>query len=776
MSGYDWAAIKDAHPIADVIGRTVQLKKRGNEYVGLCPFHNERTPSFHVVPDKSFANCFGCGWHGDAVDFVAAVQGLSPADAINALTGGADVKLSKEDRAERERQLAERAKAEAKARRAAIADAQRRWDAAVIPASVMHDYLVRKAVPAHMCRAEGENLLLPIYDADGKLQSVQSIAPDGTKRFAPGAPTKAGRTYIGVHMGRTIIAEGFATAASVHKAMPDQVCIAYSKGNMHVIARELAGQGVSIMLAADTNAADEMRALGLELDCPVAVPSEGGDFNDQAEASGIDNVRETLDRALRDHATQAADDKAFDDQGGAMDGLPFDISDVCLKSPPGFVGELAVWIEANNRMPRPQLSVAAALVAMGNVAGMRFVDERDGVTANLFAFCIAGSGTGKESVNQSIGEIHRAAGCVAASHGTIKSEQEIVKNLTRHQAAFYVIDEIGIFLGKVKNAQARGGASYLEGVIGILMSAYSKASGFMLLSGDVKEGVRKDLLAEAAQMQRKLDDGDKAPYVASRLENIMTSLAGLDNGLARPFLSLLGFTTPVTFDDLVDFNTATNGFAGRALLFNERDTAPRVKRGFRKTPLPDHMAMRLGGLHGGGVCDLSSGGRVEWRGDIEQLPTSDEAAEMLDRVLDWFEEHAIAQKGISGLEGLFLRAYELVSKVSLILAMADGERTADHVRWAFALVKRDVEDKMRLVIGNDRIKDRPSEALEAKIANVCAGEDGETVGVIANRLRGYKRADIEEAVARMSEYGVLEAIERVHKSRKTVTTAYRAKG
>lgn len=766
--GYDWDAIKAAHPIVDVVGAVVPLKRKGREHIGLCPFHAEKTPSFTVNEDKGFYHCFGCGAHGDVIEFTAQSQGISTAEAITALTGGRALKLSKEDKAEREQALKACAEAEARARKTATAQAAKRWSAS-IPADAMHPYLVRKNVAAHIARAEGDNLLLPIFDASGNIQSVQSIAPDGEKRFHAGAPTKAGRASIGIYMGRTIICEGFATGASIYAAMPDHICIAYSKANMHIIARELAMAGCSIMLAADTNAADEMRALGMELNCPVAVPAEGGDFNDQAEASGIESVRATLDKALRDHTAIVA-------QESEHNGLPFTLDDVCLKTPPGFVGELARWIESNNRMPRPQLSVAAALVAMGNIAGMRFVDARDGVTANLFAFCIAGSGTGKESVNQSVSEIHRAAGCVAASHGTIKSEQEIVKNLTRHQAAYYVIDEIGIFLGKVKNAQTRGGASYLEGVIGILMSAYSKASGFMLLSGDVKEGVRKDLMAEASQMQRKLDDGDKSPHVVSRLENIMTTLATLDNGLERPFLSLIGFTTPVTFDDLVDFNTATNGFAGRALLFNERDTAPRVKRGFRKVPLPDGIAMRCAALHSGGTFDTGSVGRVEWRGEIEELPTTQEAAEMLDKVLDWFEEHAIAQKGISGLEGLFLRAYELVSKVSLILGIPDGERTAEHVRWAFALIKRDVEEKMRLVIGNDRAKDRPNEALEAKIANICAGEDGETMGVIANRVRGYKRAAIAEAVERMVEFGTLDMIERVHGRHKTVTKAYRSRG
>jgi hypothetical protein len=117
----------------------------------------------------------------------------------------------------------------------------------------------------------------------------------------------------------------------------------------------------------------------------------------------------------------------------APDGLPFDISGVDLTSPPGFVGDLARWIEDQSRRPRKRLAVAGALSAMGNVAGLRYTDDRDGVSANLFAFCVAGSRTGKEAIQQAVAQVHRAAGLGGATHGAIKSEQEIVRNLTRHQ-------------------------------------------------------------------------------------------------------------------------------------------------------------------------------------------------------------------------------------------------------------------------------------------------------------------------------------------------------
>lgn len=69
-------------PLAELVGRWVKLTRRGREHLGLCPFHQERTPSFHVVAEKGFYHCFGCGAHGGAIDFVMAVERLDFAAAL----------------------------------------------------------------------------------------------------------------------------------------------------------------------------------------------------------------------------------------------------------------------------------------------------------------------------------------------------------------------------------------------------------------------------------------------------------------------------------------------------------------------------------------------------------------------------------------------------------------------------------------------------------------------------------------------------------------------
>ena len=56
--------------VVEVVGRYVQLKKGGANFMGLCPFHGEKSPSFSVSPTKQFYHCFGCGKNGNAISFL----------------------------------------------------------------------------------------------------------------------------------------------------------------------------------------------------------------------------------------------------------------------------------------------------------------------------------------------------------------------------------------------------------------------------------------------------------------------------------------------------------------------------------------------------------------------------------------------------------------------------------------------------------------------------------------------------------------------------------
>jgi DNA primase len=90
--------------LSDIVGRKVSLKRRsGSEYAGLCPFHNEKSPSFTVNDKKGFFHCFGCGAHGDVVSFVMKTEGLSFPESVEKLAREVGLPVPRATPAERER-------------------------------------------------------------------------------------------------------------------------------------------------------------------------------------------------------------------------------------------------------------------------------------------------------------------------------------------------------------------------------------------------------------------------------------------------------------------------------------------------------------------------------------------------------------------------------------------------------------------------------------------------------------------------------------------------
>lgn len=92
--------------IVDVVGRYVQLKKGGANFMGLCPFHGEKSPSFSVSPNKQFFHCFGCGKNGNAIGFLMDHAGMSFVEAVKDLAQEVGMVVPEDDRTPEDRQRA----------------------------------------------------------------------------------------------------------------------------------------------------------------------------------------------------------------------------------------------------------------------------------------------------------------------------------------------------------------------------------------------------------------------------------------------------------------------------------------------------------------------------------------------------------------------------------------------------------------------------------------------------------------------------------------------
>jgi len=206
----------------------------------------------------------------------------------------------------------EREHAEAAARAAEI------W-AEAKPAPAEHGYLVTKGItPAGARLSKDGKLLIPVYGPDGLLQSLQTIARDGEKRFLPGGKMKVGYVWLpdgnaplmplpGASDG-LIVCEGWATAKTLHAATGLPVCAAFNAGNLMDVAKMIRAKHPSarMVIAGDddrttegnpgrTKATEAAAAVGAEVVFPEFPPGAGGsDFNDLCRVSGLDAVRAAL--------------------------------------------------------------------------------------------------------------------------------------------------------------------------------------------------------------------------------------------------------------------------------------------------------------------------------------------------------------------------------------------------------------------------------------------------------------------------------------------------
>ncbi|PCJ27331.1 MAG: DNA primase [Rickettsiales bacterium] len=95
--------LRELVPVSEIVRKRLLLTRKGKEYLGICPFHNEKTPSFTVNDIKRFYHCFGCSAHGDVIRFVSEINGISYKDAAIKIAGENGIELPKVSKAQEKR-------------------------------------------------------------------------------------------------------------------------------------------------------------------------------------------------------------------------------------------------------------------------------------------------------------------------------------------------------------------------------------------------------------------------------------------------------------------------------------------------------------------------------------------------------------------------------------------------------------------------------------------------------------------------------------------------
>ena len=297
-----------------------QLEELGLDLKGHPPILDGQ---LHRVPllDKNGSGRDGAYClHSDGVP-AGWAQNFVTGEKTNLVAHG--VTLTHEERARQERERENRraflAAERQRTQDLAAQECQRQWDGSYLAISE-HPYLVNKGVYSHGLKEDthGHKLYVPMRDAEGRLRNIQTINADGSKYFAKGAEKTGCFHVLGTSSGcfpdkteEIVLAEGYATAASIHQATGKPVGVAFDAGNLEPVAKKLREKfpKAKITICADNDhkrqrnigvekAQQAAKAVGGTVKIPIFNQEEKNkgltDFNDLHRSRGLDAVRKQL--------------------------------------------------------------------------------------------------------------------------------------------------------------------------------------------------------------------------------------------------------------------------------------------------------------------------------------------------------------------------------------------------------------------------------------------------------------------------------------------------
>lgn len=293
---------------------------------GLSPPDSIEPGKFHRFPGLGKGNSNRAGWCWLSEDHQGGVFGDWRTDSKQTWQAKRDKPLTLNERRQLLEKMAQVSADAEKEREKLQADASRNatdiWSDAK-PAPHDHTYLIEKDIKPHGTRISGESLILPLRESD-YIYSLQFISPTGAKRFLSGGRVRGGYYSIGRPSHVVLIAEGFATGASVHESTGYAVAIAFTAANLQAVAKGLRERmpNAQIVICADNDtetegnpgvakATEAARSIG----GLIAIPPQHGDFNDLARLYGKDAVKKSIQTVLAgtDKKNIPADESEIDD-------------------------------------------------------------------------------------------------------------------------------------------------------------------------------------------------------------------------------------------------------------------------------------------------------------------------------------------------------------------------------------------------------------------------------------------------------------------------------
>lgn len=581
-------------------------------------------------------------------------------------------------RAEYEKELAEK-NSEAAKRAFDI------WSAAP-GATDDHGYLKKKGVKAYqgLKVAQDGNLIIPVA-VDKQITALQFIKPEGefiidgdpigNKKFLTGARTKGGWFIIEGETDLVYVAEGYATAASVHEATGKTVYIAFNAGNIYEVAsfvkNTYANSRLIIAGDDDTGTAGnpgrskaEQAAEGLGIEC--IFPAGVVDFNDMHQAHGIDALRNYLN-PKKIEAYQAIK------KGESQD----------IPRPAGVLGDIVDYYHATSGNPQHGFAIQTALGICSIVLGRSYKTSLENYSS-LYLLNVAKSGTGKEHAKTVIEKILYQAGLVHFIAGDgYTSAGAVFSTLLDRPKHISVIDEFGRYLeagrdmGKGNQHQREANTKLMESI--------GRAHSIMRPPSYSSMTLKKD--------------------AADAIKN---------RQVHNPAITLVTMTTPDTLFKTLDMGAIKDGFINRFIV-----SISDAERSIRKHKPPIDVPDRI-------TRWIKDATLRNDKAHISNEPASpvvlEFTAEALEKQTE-FQQYCIDKANYLerfGMAELTGRSNEMAMRISLIHALSKDARAkeigADDVQWAIEYIKYCLErtiDRLKITISHSSFEGQKKEILSA---------------------------------------------------------------
>lgn len=607
-------------------------------------------------------------------------------------------------KADRERELAELQKS-------AVNDVNQAWqDADVFPEN--HGYCKRKNIAplpkeARCVSVDAEQypnwLIIKIgqhtghngdKDAEFVTTSAQYISDRGDKYFHSGGKIKGCYAVLEPKKRQSdsliYIVEGFATGQSVRDVTDCLTYVAFNAGNLGEVAAFVRArhQDSVIILAGDNDHQSRVGNTGKAAAEAAAVICGGF----AKIPPSIDGIKDWNDYLNEDGPVKMADLLRYTPEAKAERGK-FDTATA------GLIDLTVNWINVNSFFQHPELALINVIAALGAVCGRRYKLEDMGTRTNIYTLGIAPTGSGKDNSRQRVKELLRAAGLGDfIGSDEIRSGAGLLDHVAMKPAMLYQIDEFGMFLKAMGNANNPG---YSQTIPAILTKLYS-SSASSYETGNLK--------------------GEE----------------GLPPTIVEPCLSIYGTTTETVYAEAMKASAISSGELNRYIVVRTGVDFPEPNATMKRTPPPDMLLRHwnaLKPLHGKDIIEVGLG---EQRDGVYAL-------RMYQR------EMQITLKR-EGLDGVFARYVENTLKVAMILAIARNPEQPMLEADILAYSANMVENSLRYILdfARDRMFETPEQKQRQDVIELIRSNGGQmqrTLVMRHFRLTAHQMSVIEDSLS-----------------------------